>query len=122
GKVASPGLSNGSASREKTVRSVTTDFAFASGARKSPSIPGRRPFLILRSGVSRFVSSPECETAAPQFALDDTSVGSGPGNKSRDNRASCLRFIWRAHDARLIGVREREVQQPLVPLSQAGIR
>ena len=59
GKVASPELSNWVGETGEDRQFGHKGFRLCICATKSPLIPGRRPFLILRFGVSRFVSSPE---------------------------------------------------------------
>ena len=60
-----------------TFDSVSQDFAFESGATKSPRIPGRDSFLIPQFGVLLFAFHPFCEMLAPQFAPGDTNVDTG---------------------------------------------
>jgi len=61
-----------------TFDSVSQDFAFGSGATKSPRIQGRDSFLTPQFDFLLFAFRPFCEVQGFYFAADDTAVGSGP--------------------------------------------
>jgi hypothetical protein len=60
-----------------TLGLATQDFAFGSGATKSPPIPDRKLLWPPPCGVLRFVFGPNCEMKGRQFAAGDTNVDTG---------------------------------------------
>src|SRR5690348_11223490 len=66
-----------------TLGSATKDFAFSSGATKSPSIRDHEPLRALQFSVLLFAFRPNCEIKGRYFAAGDTNVDTvgefGPG-------------------------------------------
>ena len=71
-----------------TFDSVSQDFAFESGATKSPRIQGRDSFLTPQLDFLFFAFRPFCEIESRYFAAGVASVGFGPSFVARPGRGA----------------------------------